>query len=162
MLYARVDTETKEILEFPIQPKVLKQRLLEMNISLPSDIYSADLSSFGYYKVEPDSKQQTMQQSNPPAGYRKVLGMPVWEEGVLKRVWIDVPIDPDFRNRLWKKTRELRNNLLRESDWTEFPSVRVTRSEEWASAWDKYRQELRDMTNVEHPTMVQFPEKPRQ
>jgi len=162
MLYARVDIKTKEILEFPIQPKVLKQRLLEMNISLPPDIYSADLSSFGYYKVEPDSKQQTMLQSNPPVGYRKILGMPVWEEGVLKRVWVDVPIDPDFRNRLWKKTRELRNNLLQESDWTELPSVRATRSEEWASAWDKYRQELRDMTNVEHPTMVQFPEKPRQ
>lgn len=156
MLYAFVDRETKEIKEYPIHTHILKQRLREMNISVPADLQSADLRSFGYYQVPTDDNIPIA-----PAGSRVILGKPIWEDNDnLKRTWAVVPIDIDFRNRLWKKTRELRNDLLKESDWTELPSVRAIRSAEWATAWDTYRQQLRDMTNVDHPTMVIFPRKP--
>ncbi len=159
MLYALVDLETKEIKEYPIQTKAVQQRLKEMNISIPLDIDSADLRSLGYYKVPPDSDLNSM--PIPPAGSRVILGVPQWgENDTLIRTWAVVPIDKDYSDRLWKRTRELRNELLKESDWTELPSVRAIRSAEWATAWDTYRQQLRDMTNVEHPTMVVFPGKP--
>ena len=47
------------------------------------------------------------------------------------------------------------------SDWTELPSVRNNKSEEWISNWETYRQALRDITSQEtFPTSVTWPNKP--
>lgn len=43
--------------------------------------------------------------------------------------------------------REIRNWLLVESDWTQGYDIRLIRGPEWCEAWDKYRQELRDITS---------------
>jgi hypothetical protein len=42
--------------------------------------------------------------------------------------------------------RDIRNWYLKESDWTQAADIRAIRGEEWAQAWDQYRQELRDIT----------------
>ena len=42
--------------------------------------------------------------------------------------------------------RDIRNWYLKESDWTQGADIRLLRGEEWSSAWDSYRQQLRDIT----------------
>ena len=65
--------------------------------------------------------------------------------------------------------REVRDWYLKESDWTQSADVRAIRGTEWCSAWDAYRQELRDLTTTctpyfegDSPSImgVTFPEKP--
>lgn len=62
--------------------------------------------------------------------------------------------------------REKRNRLLIESDWTMFNDVVKNKPVEWVTAWENYRQTLRDMPSVYESLDVteyfdvQFPEKP--
>lgn len=65
--------------------------------------------------------------------------------------------------------RDIRNWYLKESDWTQSADIRAIRGAEWSSAWDAYRQELRDITESGlTPSFndmgvlegVDFPEKP--
>ena len=65
--------------------------------------------------------------------------------------------------------REIRDWYLKESDWTQGADIRSIRGADWCSAWDSYRQELRDMTETctpyfegDSPSVmgVNFPEKP--
>lgn len=43
--------------------------------------------------------------------------------------------------------RNRRNFFLKETDWTEFASVRSTKTPEWIAAYETYRQQLRDFPN---------------
>lgn len=156
MLYARVDPQTREILEYPIHEHVLKDRFKSMNISLPNNPRTADLKSWGYYSVP------TNEYPIAPEGYRAVLGPPVWNQDNLERVWQIVPVDADFEARLWQVIRNKRNQLLQASDWTEMPSVSEIRSVEWNRAWISYRQQLRDITKLAYPTHVVWPRKPNE
>jgi hypothetical protein len=155
MLYAKVDIITKEIVEYPLHVATVKKRLQDQNVSLPADIKSADLNTFGYYAVQADNKQPIA-----PAGYRSILSTPIWDGNEFIRTWAIVPIDPDFEERLWFVIRKKRTKLLKETDWTELPSVRAIHNAEWAEKWDIYRQQLRDITKIEYPTMVIFPLQP--
>lgn len=65
--------------------------------------------------------------------------------------------------------REVRDWYLRESDWTQGADIRALRGPEWCTAWDNYRQKLRDMTTDFTPYFegdspeifgVTLPEKP--
>ena len=65
--------------------------------------------------------------------------------------------------------REVRDWYLRESDWTQSADIRAIRGVDWCTAWDNYRQELRDLTTTCTPYFeddspnimgVTFPEKP--
>lgn len=44
--------------------------------------------------------------------------------------------------------RQIRNWLLRESDWTQGYDIRNVRGEEWCAEWDAYRQQLRDISEA--------------
>ena len=54
--------------------------------------------------------------------------------------------------------RNVRNNLLAESDWVNNPDVPI--SSKSKKAWLKYRQDLRDFMERENPTMDSLPEAP--
>ena len=41
--------------------------------------------------------------------------------------------------------REIRNWYLQQCDWTQAQDIRAIRGEQWCSAWDNYRQQLRDL-----------------
>lgn len=41
--------------------------------------------------------------------------------------------------------RDMRDKFLKESDWTEVPSLQERKPEEWHAAWQEYRQILRDL-----------------
>jgi hypothetical protein len=60
-------------------------------------------------------------------------------EATISELKIDEPID---------NLRQIRDWLLRESDWTQGHDIRLVRGAEWCAAWDAYRQELRDITGV--------------
>ena len=65
--------------------------------------------------------------------------------------------------------RNLRNELLQESDWSQMPDSQL--SEEKKTEWQKYRQELRDITKKfssidekdesGNDTGFKFPDKPK-
>jgi hypothetical protein len=40
--------------------------------------------------------------------------------------------------------REIRDWYLKDCDWTQMQDLRTIRGTEWCSAWDTYRQQLRD------------------
>ena len=61
---------------------------------------------------------------------------------------------------IWNEVRMERDKLLAESDWTVLPDSPIADK----TAWQTYRQELRDITNglttVEQVEAVEFPTKP--
>jgi hypothetical protein len=67
------------------------------------------------------------------------------------------PPPPPSYEVMAEQVRDMRNQLLLQSDWTQLPDVPI----ETKSAWEIYRQQLRDITNQSgFPYEVQFPEMP--
>lgn len=58
-----------------------------------------------------------------------------------------------------ENVRTTRNTLLIESDWTQ--GVDSPLSEEKKNEWKNYRQELRDLTDLEDLSTIAWPVKPR-
>lgn len=50
-----------------------------------------------------------------------------------------------LRDTFFKKLRKLRDQKLTECDWTMMTDVRAQQTAEWITAWESYRQELRDL-----------------
>ncbi|MBR9764820.1 MAG: phage tail protein [Rhodobacteraceae bacterium] len=61
-------------------------------------------------------------------------------------------------SQLWAEVRRRRNDLLTACDWTQLPDVSVTEAER--SAWQVYRQALRDITEAEDPAALSWPTPP--
>ena len=68
--------------------------------------------------------------------------------------------ESEIFNEHMENLRDKRNNLLKQSDWTVLPDSPIADK----TAWQTYRQELRDITNglttVEQVEAVAFPTKP--
>lgn len=62
------------------------------------------------------------------------------------------------KEELLENLRTKRNALLVESDWTQVEDSPLP--EEQKSAWKNYRQELRDLTDLEDTTTIVWPVKP--
>ena len=77
------------------------------------------------------------------------------ERDAEEKAWVDGAFD-----RAIAYLRQDRNRLLAESDWTVLPDSPIADK----TAWQTYRQELRDITNglttVEQIEAVEFPTKP--
>lgn len=74
-------------------------------------------------------------------------------ESELEKAWEEIK-----DNVAWKPTRDKRNQLLAESDWTQTLDAPVDKQ-----AWSEYRQELRDITkNFSNFEDVIWPLKPGQ
>jgi hypothetical protein len=87
-----------------------------------------------------------------PVEYRNPSDFPVtWQQIVDKKTELE-----SSRELEWRDVREERNGLLYECDWTQFPDVpEVTRT-----AWQSYRQALRDITTQLDPSNITWPTKP--
>lgn len=63
---------------------------------------------------------------------------------------------------LWQTIKIKRNNLLKQTDWTQLPDVTLT--EEEMQRWKQYRQTLRDITDIyssaETEEEINWPTKP--
>jgi hypothetical protein len=68
--------------------------------------------------------------------------------------------ESEIFNEHMENLRDKRNNLLKQSDWTVLPDSPIADK----TAWQTYRQELRDITNglttVEQVEAVTWPTKP--
>jgi len=58
-------------------------------------------------------------------------------------------------NSLWAKIRGIRNNLLKETDWTVLPDAPF--QPEQKQKWIDYRQSLRDITNQSDSNNITWP-----
>lgn len=66
-----------------------------------------------------------------------------------------ISIQPDSPAELQRRfmilVRSKRDQLLKETDWTMMPDVTKTKTPEWVTAWENYRQALR-----EYPAQFQY------
>ena len=60
------------------------------------------------------------------------------------------------RDLEWREVRQVRNELLGDVDWTQFPDVPETTRNKFQT----YRQELRDITTQSDPNNITWPTKP--
>lgn len=49
------------------------------------------------------------------------------------------------KSEFMQELRDIRNELLTESDWTQLPDVLPVRDQAWLDSWKTYRQALRDI-----------------
>ena len=123
------------------------------NVSFPANLTNEILVEWGMYEVTPTPM---------PNDYTKNIteGTPVLTDGVYYQNWIIVnATESEINYRLenqWEEIRLIRNELLKESDWTQLSDVSQTIKD----LWTVYRQELRNITNQENPFNIEWPVKP--
>lgn len=110
---------------------------------------TAALNSLGWYMVErvdytldPDIERLT--------GYSYSF---VTDRVTETAVIVSVPVEQrrtfsEKKQEFMKELRDMRNDLLTESDWTQLPDVLPVRDQAWLDSWKTYRQELRDLPFV--------------
>ena len=121
--------------------------------SFPSEMTELVMNEFNIYEVR---------QTPKPNDYTKNIseGTPILVEGVYYQNWeqtaaSETEINQRIENK-WEEIREIRNELLKECDWTQLSDV----SSEIKSNWISYRQELRDITTQSNPFNIVWPVKP--
>ena len=131
------------------------QQLREDNprISFPSEMTESVMNEFDIFEVRPTPK---------PNDYTKNIseGTPILVEGVYYQNWEQTNAsESEINLRIeikWEEIRQIRNELLQECDWTQLNDI-VT---EIKTAWQSYRQELRDVTTQSNPFSIVWPVKP--
>jgi hypothetical protein len=147
-MYLRIIDET---INYPYTIKELREAY--PNVSLPAELSEEALSDWGVYSVT---------STQMPNDYTKNIteGTPVLTDGVYYQNWIIVnATESEINYRLenqWEEIRLIRNELLKESDWTQLSDVSQTIKD----LWTVYRQELRNITNQENPFNIEWPVKP--
>jgi hypothetical protein len=147
-MYLRIIDET---INYPYTIKELRQAY--PNVSLPAELSDEALNEWDMYVVTP----------NPmPTDYTKniIEGTPILTDGVYYQNWIQTDasqseIDYRLENQ-WFVVREIRNELLKECDWTQLSDISQTIKELWGT----YRQQLREITNQSNPFNIEWPIKP--
>jgi hypothetical protein len=147
-MYLRIIDET---INYPYTIKELREAY--PNVSLPAELSEEALSDWGVYSVT---------STQMPNDYTKNIteGTPVLTDGVYYQNWIIVnATESEINYRLenqWEEIRLIRNELLKESDWTQLSDVSQTIKD----LWIVYRQELRNITNQQNPFNIEWPIKP--
>jgi hypothetical protein len=147
-MYLRIIDET---INYPYTIKELREAY--PNVSLPAELSEEALSDWGVYSV---ASTQT------PNDYTKNIteGTPVLTDGVYYQNWVITnATESEINYRLenqWEEIRLIRNELLKESDWTQLSDVSQTIKD----LWIVYRQELRNITNQQNPFNIEWPIKP--
>jgi hypothetical protein len=140
-----------EIINYPYTIKELREAY--PNVSLPAELSEEALSDWDVYSVT---------STQIPNDYTKniIEGTPVLIDGVYYQNWVITnATESEINYRLenqWEEIRLIRNELLKESDWTQLSDVSQTIKD----LWTVYRQELRNITNQENPFNIEWPVKP--
>jgi hypothetical protein len=123
------------------------------NVSLPENLTDESLIEWDMFVVTPTPK---------PNDYTKniVEGTPIIIDGLYHQNWIQTDAsDAEITYRIenqWLLVRETRNELLAECDWTQLADIPT----ETKTAWQEYRQSLRDITSQSNPFIINWPVKP--
>lgn len=136
---------------YPYSLKKLKED--NPKTSFPSEITEDIMREFDMFEVR---------QTPKPNDYTKTISeeTPLLVEGVYYQNWVitnstQSEIDDRIENK-WIEVREIRQQLLQESDWTQLGDIPSATKE----LWQNYRQQLRDITNQSNPFNIIWPEKP--
>ena len=147
-MYLRIIDET---INYPYTIKELREAY--PNVSLPAQLSDEALSDWGMYSVT---------STQIPNDYTKNIseGNPILIDGKYYQNWVttnasETEINYRLENQ-WEEIRLIRNELLKESDWTQLSDVSQTIKD----LWTVYRQELRNITNQENPFNIEWPVKP--
>lgn len=73
----------------------------------------------------------------------------------IDRITTAIPND-----KIWEMVREKRNQLLKDSDFSQLIDIQESLTDEKKTQWSDYRKSLRDITKSENPADIVFPEKP--
>lgn len=125
------------------------------NISFPNVLTDSVLNNFNVYSV--------IQVENG-GDYTKdyVEGTPTQSGSVYVQNWTESDASSEDietrKNEKWEEVRDIRDNLLTQSDWTQFQDSPITGS--LLTDWQTYRQGLRDITSQENPYSLTWPTKP--
>jgi len=125
------------------------------NISFPNVLTDSVLNNFNVYSV--------IQVENG-GDYTKdyVEGTPTQSGSVYVKNWTESDASSEDietrKNEKWEEVRDIRDNLLAQSDWTQFQDSPITGS--LLTDWQTYRQGLRDITSQENPYSLTWPTKP--
>jgi hypothetical protein len=122
------------------------------------------LNSVGWYKIEYD--MQSMEH-NRETHFIEDYAFQYVDDKVICTAIVSpivkyIPTEEVFL----ADVRNIRNNLLSECDWTQFPDVIEEHSSEFNTAWKNYRKELREITdsvknlNSYEDVYVRWPIKP--
>lgn len=131
------------------------QKLREDNprISFPSELTENLMLEFGIYEVRRTPKLND---------YTKNIseGTPILVDGIYYQNWeiadaTQSEIDERIQNK-WDEIREIRNELLKDCDWTQLGDI----PSETKTLWQNYRQQLRDITNQPNPFNISWPVNP--
>lgn len=121
--------------------------------SFPSEMTELVMNEFNIYEVR---------QTPKPNDYTKNIseGTPILVEGVYYQNWEQTNAsESEINLRIeikWEEIRQIRNELLQECDWTQLNDIAT----EIKTAWQSYRQELRDVTTQSNPFSIVWPVKP--
>jgi hypothetical protein len=147
-MYLRIIDET---ITYPYSIPQLREAY--PNVSLPAELSDESLADWDMYVVTPTPM---------PNDYTKNIteGTPILTDGVYYQNWIQTNAsESEINYRLenqWEEIRLIRNELLKESDWTQLSDVSQTIKD----LWIVYRQELRNITNQQNPFNIEWPIKP--
>lgn len=137
-----------------VYPYSLK-RLREDNprVSFPSEFTEAVMNEYDIFEVR---------QTPKPNDYTKNISeeTPILVEGVYYQNWEQTNAsESEINARIeskWEEIREIRNELLKETDWTQLGDISQTIKDLYST----YRQELRDVTTQSNPYNIVWPVKP--
>ena len=121
--------------------------------SFPSEMTELVMNELNIYEVR---------QTPKPNDYTKNIseGTPILVEGVYYQNWEQTNAsESEINSRIqikWEEIRQIRNELLQECDWTQLNDIAT----EIKTAWQSYRQELRDVTTQSNPFSIVWPVKP--
>jgi len=111
------------------------------------------MAEFNIYEVRKTPK---------PNDYTKNISedTPILIDGVYYQNWVQTDasnseINLRIENK-WSEIREIRNELLKDCDWTQLGDIQNVIK----NNWQLYRQQLRDVTNQSNPFSIVWPVKP--
>jgi hypothetical protein len=125
------------------------------NVSFPLSITNDILADFNVYPVNPIECG-----TDYTKNYEE--GTPILSDSSYIQVWNETDASAEEIStkieEKWLEVRELRDNLLSQSDWTQFQDSPITGSS--LTEWQTYRQSLRDITSQSNPFSLSWPARP--
>ena len=131
----------KDNIPYPPLSRTKSKETLDFPDSFVSIFYPTNKRAAGFVDIEHDETTVTSC---------------TWNESAYQE-WLAQ--HPDPAEALAAEVREQRDQLLKDSDWTQMPDSPLSESEK--EAWKEYRQELRDVPQQEgFPENVTWPDAP--
>jgi hypothetical protein len=150
-MYIRI--KENKIAQYPYS--LLDFRAEFPNLSIPSEIPLNLQIELGVFKVKatpkPVSDTEEYIESDP------VNNFGFWEQSWVARELSPIELAERIEKK-WEQVRELRDQILEETDQTQLPDRPI--DEDLRLAYADYRQSLRDITLQPDPFNIEWPERP--